>query len=79
MDYCTCVTRISNAVDKFLSQAFRAWGRTVAYRPLTVILGSVLLVLLSCGGMVKFEEEQRRENTWIPKNSAVKQHFSTVQ
>ncbi len=61
-------------MNENLSKFFGSIGRFCASHPVTVILVVVVFVCLSSVGILKFEQENRVEELWVPKGSVVLEH-----
>lgn len=56
-------------VQGYLSRFYRSYGRWVAMRPNTVLCSSLVIVLLLCLGLLRFEVETRPEKLWTGPGS----------
>lgn len=61
--------RLSFAVDTFMRNVFFRLGLLVGNNPLKVILASLIVTAACCAGLIRFREESRDEELWVPKGT----------
>lgn len=60
------ILRISDAIDNFMRAVFFRLGLLVARRPARVILASLIFLVITLAGMLRFRTESRDDKLWVP-------------
>lgn len=61
--------RISASIDNVMRRSFFRLGLFVARRPLKVILVSVIFMVITLAGLLRFRSESRAEKLWVPQGT----------
>lgn len=72
------VFRISSAIDNALRSAFFRFGLFVATNPIKVIIVTIIFMVATLTGMLRFHTESRAEKLWVPGGTTALQNKQFV-